>query len=86
MAHYAALASRFIAVVTTRFPDAHLNGAADETPPYAKRAPYIVNVCFRGAPTEALHGALSAAGISVSAGSAPGDRPCRRATSSSCAG
>lgn len=70
MVHYAALASRFIAVVTTRFPDAHLNGIADETPPYAKRAPYIVNLCFRGAPTETLHGALSAAGISVSAGSA----------------
>jgi len=56
--------------VAARFPDAHLNGVADDTPPYAKRAPYIVNVCFRGAPTEALHGALSAEGISVSAGSA----------------
>ena len=70
MAHYAALASRFLAAVAARFPDAHLNGVADETAPYAMRAPYIVNVCFRGAPTETLHGALSAAGISVSAGSA----------------
>ncbi len=70
MVHYAALAARFLATVGARFPDAHLNGVADETAPYAKRAPYIVNVCFRGAPTETLHGALSAEGISVSAGSA----------------
>lgn len=70
MAHYAALASRFLAAVAARFPDAHLNGGIDEAPPYATRAPYIVNVCFRGAPTETLHGALSAEGISVSAGSA----------------
>ncbi len=70
MAHYAALSKRFLAAIAARFPDAHLNGVTDETPPYAKRAPYIVNVCFRGAPTEALHGALSAEGISVSAGSA----------------
>ena len=70
MAHYAALARRFLDGVATRFPDAHLNGARDDAAPWAKRAPYIVNVCFRGAPTEALHGALSAAGISVSAGSA----------------
>ena len=70
MAHYAALSKRFLTAVAERFPDAHLNGVTDEAPPYAKRAPYIVNVCFRGAPTEALHGALSAEGISVSAGSA----------------
>ena len=71
MAHYAALATRFLDGLAARLPEAHhLNGARDETPPYARRAPYIVNVCFRGAPTEALHGALSAAGISVSAGSA----------------
>lgn len=71
MAHYAALATRFLDGLAARLPDAHhLNGARDETPPYVRRAPYIVNVCFRGAPTEALHGALSAAGISVSAGSA----------------
>lgn len=71
MARYAALAKRFLEGLAARLPDAHhLNGARDETPPYARRAPYIVNVCFRGAPTEALHGALSAAGISVSAGSA----------------
>jgi cysteine desulfurase len=71
MAHYAALATRFLDGLAARLPDAHhLNGARDERPPYARRAPYIVNVCFRGAPTESLHGALSAAGISVSAGSA----------------
>jgi cysteine desulfurase len=70
MEHYAALARRFLDGLAARLPDAHLNGARDEAPPYARRAPYIVNVCFRGAPTEALHGALSAAGISVSAGSA----------------
>ncbi len=70
MDHYAALSRRFLAAVAAHFPDAHLNGASDESAPYAKRAPYIVNVCFRGAPTEALHTALSNEGISVSAGSA----------------
>src|SRR5262245_50325376 len=70
MAHYAALATRFLDGLFARVPDARLNGARDAEAPWTKRAPYIVNVCFRGAPTEALHGALSDAGISVSAGSA----------------
>jgi cysteine desulfurase len=70
MEHYAALARRFLDGLAARVPDARLNGARDDTAPWARRAPYIVNVCFRGAPTETLHGALSAAGISVSAGSA----------------
>jgi cysteine desulfurase len=70
MEHYAALARRFLDGLAERVPDARLNGARDDDAPWARRAPYIVNVCFRGAPTEALHGALSAAGIAVSAGSA----------------
>ncbi|MEO6462108.1 MAG: cysteine desulfurase family protein [Candidatus Eisenbacteria bacterium] len=70
MEHYAALARRFLDGLAARVPDAHLNGARDDDAPWARRAPYIINVCFRGAPTEALHGALSAAGIAVSAGSA----------------
>ena len=70
MAHYAALARRFLDGLFARVPDARLNGARDDDAPWARRAPYIVNVCFRGMPTESLHGALSDAGISVSAGSA----------------
>jgi cysteine desulfurase len=70
MAHYAGLARRFLDGLFARVPDARLNGARDDEAPWARRAPYIVNVCFRGTPTESLHGALSDAGISVSAGSA----------------
>jgi cysteine desulfurase len=70
MEHYAALGRRFLDRLAIRVPDARLNGARDDDAPWERRAPYIINVCFRGAPTEALHGALSAMGISVSAGSA----------------
>ena len=70
MAHDAALSTRFLDGLAARVPGARLNGARDPAAPWARRAPYIVNACFPGAPTEALHGALSDAGISVSAGSA----------------
>ena len=69
MAHYAALARRFLDGLAARLPDAPLNGARDETARRA-RAPYIVNVCFRGAPTEALQPRSRKRGVMVSAGSA----------------
>jgi cysteine desulfurase len=67
---YALLARRFLDGLAARVPDARLNGARDETPPYALRAPYILNVLFPGAPAEPLLHALEGEGVVVSAGSA----------------
>ena len=70
LARYATLATRFLDGLFARVPDAALNGARDETAPYEKRAPYIVNVRIPGAPAEPLLHALEAAGVMASAGSA----------------
>ncbi len=67
---YARLASRFLARLAERVPDAALNGAPDDAPPYGKRAPWIVNVRIPGAPAEPLLHALEEADCLVSAGSA----------------
>ncbi len=68
--HYALLATRFLDGLAQRVPDARLNGARDESPPYALRAPYIVSVLFPGAPAEPLLHALEGESVLVSAGSA----------------
>jgi cysteine desulfurase len=70
LARYAGLARHFLQGLTQRVPDAALNGAADETPPYEKRAPWIVNVRIPGAPAEPLLHALEERGVMASAGSA----------------
>jgi cysteine desulfurase len=67
---YAVLAKRLLEGLEARLPDARLNGAKDEAPPYALRAPYILNVVFPGAPAEPLLHALEGEGVLVSAGSA----------------
>ncbi|MGH7725016.1 MAG: cysteine desulfurase family protein [Candidatus Eiseniibacteriota bacterium] len=67
---YAELARRFLAGLSLAVPDAAINGAADETPPYALRAPYILNVRFPGVPAEPLLHSLEAEDVLVSAGSA----------------
>jgi cysteine desulfurase len=67
---YAVLAKRFLEGLERRVPEARLNGARDEAPPYALRAPYILNVVFPGAPAEPLLHALEGEGVLVSAGSA----------------
>jgi cysteine desulfurase len=67
---YARLAARFLARLTEQVPDAALNGARDDAPPYEKRAPWIVNVRIPGAPAEPLLHALEEADCLVSAGSA----------------
>ncbi len=70
LARYAGLAQRFLSGLAQSVPDAALNGATDETSPYALRAPYILNVRFPGAPAEPLLHALEAEDVLVSAGSA----------------
>jgi len=70
MARYAGLARRFLDGLAARVPGASLNGARDEQAPYALRAPYILNVRFPGATSEALLAALEARGVIASAGSA----------------
>ena len=70
LARYASLARSFLQGLAERVPGAALNGAADETPPYDRRAPYILNVRIPGAPAEPLLHALEEAGVMASAGSA----------------
>jgi cysteine desulfurase len=70
LARYAALARHFLEGLAARVPGAALNGAADETAPYEKRAPWIVNVRIPNAPAEPLLHALEDAGVMASAGSA----------------
>jgi len=67
---YAGLAARFLSRLAELVPDAALNGAPDAEAPYAKRAPWIVNVRIPGAPAEPLLHALEEADCLVSAGSA----------------